>query len=76
MMNRIPEAQVDGEIADLTAVTFSGTALIDRALLRDERLAFTLIGTVKAIKVQMKNGAIVRTHTMAVETVAEEVLRW
>lgn len=66
-----PEAQVDGEIADLTAVTFSGTALIDRALLRDERIAFTLIGTVKAIKLQMKNGAVVRTHSVAVETVAE-----
>lgn len=64
-------ANVDGEIADLVAVTFSGTSLIDQALLRDERVAFTLVGTVRAIKVQAKNGALVRTHTVAVETVAE-----
>jgi hypothetical protein len=66
-----PEAQVDGEVADLTAVSFSGIALIDRALLRDERVAFTLVGSVRAIKVQAKNGAVVRTHSVAVETVAE-----
>lgn len=64
-------ANVDGEIADLTEITFSGSALIDRALLRGERSAFTLIGTVKSIKAHAKNGALVRTHTLAVETVAE-----
>jgi len=64
-------ANVDGEVADLLAVRFSGAALIDRALLRDERVAFTLIGVVRSIQVQAKHGAIVRTHAVAVETVAE-----
>jgi hypothetical protein len=37
---------VDGEIADLTAVTFSGTALIDRALLRVVVLVFAAVALV------------------------------
>lgn len=63
--------QVDGEIPDLVTVRFSGEALIDRALLRGERTAFTVIGTVQSVAFKEKSGALLRTHSVGVETAAE-----
>jgi hypothetical protein len=62
---------VDGEVPDLATVKFSGQAIVDRALLRGERVAFTIIGEVTGLGFQTKHGALVRVHSVAIETAAE-----
>ncbi len=61
----------DGEVPDVALVRFSGAAQVDRALLLGERVAFTLVGEVRRIGFQTRDGVLTRVHAVGVETVAE-----
>lgn len=63
--------QLDGETPDLATVRLTGEAIVDRALMRGERLTLTCWAEVKAVSVRERNGAVVRIHSVTVETVAE-----
>jgi hypothetical protein len=62
---------VDGEQPDLATVKITGSGVVDRALLRGERVALTVVGEVSGIAFKTQNGALVRSHTIKAETIAE-----
>jgi len=62
---------VDGERPDLATIKVTGTGVADRALLRGERIALTVVGEVSGIAFKTQNGALVRIHTIKAESIAE-----
>lgn len=62
---------VDGERPDVAVVKVTGKGFADRAMLRGERVALTVIGEVVGISFKQESGALVRTHTVRAETMAE-----
>lgn len=62
---------VDGEVPDQAALKITGAGIVDRAMLRGERVALTVVGEVTGISFKWSKGALVRTHTVKAESVAE-----
>jgi len=62
---------VDGERPDMATIKITGSGFADRALLRGERIALTVVGEVTAIGFKTVQGALVRIHTIKAESIAE-----
>ena len=62
---------VDGERPGAATIKVTGTGWADRALLRGERVAITVVGEVTGISFKTQNGVLVRTHTVKAESMAE-----
>lgn len=62
---------VDGERPGAAVMKISGTGWADRALLRGERVAITVIGEVVGIAFKVQNGVLTRTHTIKADSMAE-----
>jgi hypothetical protein len=62
---------VDGERPGAATIKVTGSGWADRALLRGERVAITVIGEVTGISFKTQNGVLVRTHTVKAESMAE-----
>ncbi len=62
---------VDGEIPQAAIVKVTGAGWADRAMLRGERVAITVIGEVTGLAFKMEKGVLVRTHTVRAESMAE-----
>ena len=62
---------LDGERPHIAQVKITSAGIVDRAMLRGERVALMVIGEVTGIGFKTVAGALVRTHTVKAETIAE-----
>ncbi|MCI0542946.1 MAG: hypothetical protein L0Z49_00700 [Actinobacteria bacterium] len=62
---------VDGERPDSAAIRLSGSGYAGRAMVQGERVALAVVGEVTGISFRRKDGVLVRTHQIKVESVAE-----
>lgn len=62
---------VDGEIPDSGEIRITGTGYAERGMLRGERVILTVIGEVVGVSFKKKDGRLIRTHSVKIETVNE-----
>ena len=62
---------VDGEVPQAALIKVTGAGWADRAMLRGERVAITVIGEVVGLGFKVQSGVLVRTHTVRAESMAE-----